>query len=81
MPAVRYYLGRPGPVLIAAMSRRGPARATAADAPAVASPASPPPGQRTVPAEASAPRITAAPESAWAGYFWTPGTTPQSSMS
>jgi hypothetical protein len=67
MPAVHYYLGRPAPALIAAMSRRGPARA-AADVPAVAAPASP----RAVPAEASAPTISAAPESTWAGHFWSP---------
>jgi hypothetical protein len=76
MPTVHYYLGRPASALIAAMSRRGFARETAADSPAVASPASPrtaaPAGRRSAPAGDSAPRITAEAESAWAGHFWSP---------
>jgi hypothetical protein len=80
MPAVHYYLGRPAHVLTAAMSRRDPARATAASPSTAASPAAvalpdgprpaEPAGQRRMPPGASAPRITAAPSSAWAGHWF-----------
>jgi hypothetical protein len=76
MPAVHYYLGRPAAALIAAMSPRGSAQATAtATGPAAGSPARPraatPAGRPRVPAEGSAPRITATAESAWAAHWFT----------
>lgn len=77
MPVVHYYLGRPADVLISAMSRRGPARARAADAPPaappVAAPARPRPasgaGQPGMSPAGDAPRITTALASVWAGYW------------
>ena len=74
MPVVHYYLGRPADVLISAMSRRGPARARAAEAPPAAAPARPRPasaaGQPGMPPAGDAPRITAALASVWAGYWF-----------
>ena len=74
MPVVHYYLGRPADVLISAMSRRGPARARAAEAPPAAAPTRPRPasatGQPGMPPAGDAPRITAALASAWAGPWF-----------
>jgi hypothetical protein len=79
MPATHYYLGRPANVLTAAMSRRGAAHSGAADESTAAHPAAATlagrrpgglTGARRMPPQAAAPKITAAPISAWAGHWF-----------